>query len=198
MTTSNPEAPAFVRLFYALALPEAAARKLLITANGLRRAPPLRHCRVRWVPEENLHVTLKFLGPQLSASVPELGVVLDTITKTTPPLETHVTRLTAFPTPRKAQIIVAELADPELRLTALATALEGTLAPFKIEPERRPFVAHVTLARLKEHRDLTTALERAPIAVSPFTIASACLFESELDPAGARYKLLHRSPLSSG
>ena len=53
-----------IRLFTAIPLPEALRRRLSMLTRGLRE--------VRWVPEENLHLTLCFIGEVPTARLPDV------------------------------------------------------------------------------------------------------------------------------
>src|SRR5436309_2829655 len=96
----RPEA-ASLRLFVALEVPEQAREAIGAAFAPIRGRFP----KARWVPPENQHVTLKFLGatwPRLS------GWVIDTVAAVATshhPVETRVSGVGAFPKPVRARVL---------------------------------------------------------------------------------------------
>lgn len=138
--------------------------------------------------ESNLHVTLKFLGQVDEARVGAIGDALMAVARRTPAFDVNVGGLGAFPTPMRARILWVGLA-PAAPLAALAAEVDATLAALGIEPEARPFAAHVTLGRVRESRRkpaLADALAR-PADCGRLAVTRVSLIRSELHPRGARY-----------
>jgi 2'-5' RNA ligase len=149
------------------------------------RLPPMPR-RGRAVPRSNWHVTLAFLGE----TAPERRRAYESAAETVAarPFELVLDRLGYFHRPRVlwlgAEIVPEELA-------ALHADLTAVLAEQGFEPDRRPFTAHLTLARkMPPPGDLP--------AVSPLSwpVAEFCLVRSDLDRRGARYTVVRRFPLT--
>lgn len=184
---ARPEAEA-VRLFVAVNLSEEAAAAVERAVDPWRERLP----RGRWVPRENWHVTLKFLGgtyPRLRAWVGEgVGEVAAGAT----PFELRVAGLGVFPGPSRARVLWAGLDDPEGRLAATGARLDGRLAR-EFRAEKRAYTPHLTVARfnppvpMREHAD---ALEATRIEAEPFEVDRLVLYRSHLSPRGARYEPL--------
>ncbi len=108
----------------------------------------------------------------------------------------------AFPSPRKANVLWAGVAD-DGRLGLVAEAVEEVAARLGIgERSTRPFRAHVTVGRSKQGVDARAAL--APFGERLFGAASvdeALVFESRLgrgpDSVGSTYILRHKAALGS-
>jgi 2'-5' RNA ligase len=106
--------------------------------------------QVRWVRDDGLHATVKFLGscpqPQLQKIAEVLSPALVSIT----PFEARVCGLGAFPNLRRPRVLWVGMHASALRL--LASTVETALEPLGFTPEKRPFSAHVTLGRVNGMR----------------------------------------------
>jgi 2'-5' RNA ligase len=186
---SRPEARP-LRLFVAIDLPED-VRELVD-----RGVAPLRerYPRARWVPVRNQHVTLKFLGatwPRLLDRV--LGAV-GAVAARHRPFETRVAGLGAFPSPRRARVLWAGLEDPAGRLAAIATGLDAELAA-EFPPERRPFAAHLTVARFDPPVRLEDDLPEIGLESRPFEVAWLVVYRSHLQRPAPVYEAIATFPL---
>jgi 2'-5' RNA ligase len=105
---------------------------------------------VRWVRDEGLHATVKFLGRVPAARLPVLRDAVTDAVGAMPPLRAAVRRLGMFPNPKRPRVIWVGLdCQP---LTAVAAAVDRALAPLGFAAENRPYHAHITLGRVKELR----------------------------------------------
>jgi 2'-5' RNA ligase len=143
------------------------------------------HRQARRVTVDNLHLTLAFPG-NVTASVQAcLEEAAGRLTGAS--FELDIDRLGYWPGPR---ILWAAPSVTPPELWSLATSLREVLAACGLEPENRPYQAHITLAR-KASRALTVT-RTAPI---PWSIRQFCLVESVSEPAGVRYRVLRIWPL---
>jgi 2'-5' RNA ligase len=169
-----------VRLFAALALPDDARAAL---AGWARSLPP--DPAVRLVPEENLHVTLVFLGAQDEGDV---EAIADAVCSAARPLGAlAVVGAAWLPNPRRPGVLVADLAAPD-ELAALHRDLVAALRPWH-EPESRPLRPHVTVARVRRGQRPASPEIPAHPAVS-FSATGLVLYRSRVGSAGAVYEPL--------
>lgn len=187
-----------LRLFLAIELPaghrSALARRLAAVKGDL---PP-----ARWVREENLHLTLAFLGATDPARVPALTAAVHPAFAAVPRFETALTGPGTFPPGRPARVAWIGLATcPELLSLHRGVAASAARA-LGTEPESRPFHAHVTVARPKKPwtrgaREVFERLDGLP--AEPFEVTEGVLYRSELNPpegGGARYTAVERFALA--
>ena len=171
-----------MRLFLAAELPEPVAGAL---AEWCPRDDGLRP-----VARESLHVTLAFLGQRGEDEAPAIAGLLEPAAR--PVRALALERALALPR-RRPRVLAVELADGDGALAELQGALVRALAEaIGFVPERRAFLPHVTVARLREPR--TPSLRELP-ECGVFAAASLTLFRSHLSPRGARYEALARAPL---
>jgi 2'-5' RNA ligase len=171
------------RLFVALDLPEP-ARAALARFRDAAADPAVW----RPLPETSFHVTLAFLGHREAADVERAGAVLRE-------LPAHAAPELAFGDalllpPRRARVVAVALADPGGALAALQADVSAALAAAGLyEPERRPFRAHVTVARLRPGARAPRRLEPAPERLG-FTSGPVTLYRSRIGRGGAVYEPL--------
>ncbi|MEK6976132.1 MAG: RNA 2',3'-cyclic phosphodiesterase [Candidatus Thermoplasmatota archaeon] len=176
-----------MRLFVGLPVPdsalyEAAKRDLVQAASDARVVPPGSH-----------HVTVRFLGEMAEPD----GVIaaLDRACNGRPALPCVVEGLGSFPgggfpADKKARVAWAGLRAPGVEALA-QTVLEAT-ARFGEPPERRPFVAHVTLARMARPADLRLVIEQHRRTLfAEGVLDRVVLYSSTPTPRGSAYEAEH-------
>lgn len=150
---------------------------------------------MRWVSPESLHLTLRFLGEVPAASVDAITGAVATAVAGIRPFALALGAPRAFPTPRRARVLVLEVAKSEA-LARLAAAVERGVVAAGLAPETRRFRPHVTLARLRRGKDFPAVTATDTPAAETFDVAEVVLFQSELRSSGARYTALARLPLA--
>jgi 2'-5' RNA ligase len=177
-----PRAADHLRLFVALELP-AAARDALAAFRNEAADPDIW----RAVPTEALHLTLAFLGRRPATDVPAIDEVLFANAGPAPRLA--LAGAVLLP-PRRARVLCAALDDPDGTLADLqARVSDGLAAAGLYVPEKRPFRAHATVARLRPRARPPRSVEAAPERLE-FRGEALTLFVSRLHPHGARYEPL--------
>jgi 2'-5' RNA ligase len=187
------------RLFVALEPPEAVRRRVAALAAELRRRAGRAADDLRWVPAENVHLTLQFLG-----AVPEERVsgVIEAVAGAAAgsrPLSLEVRGAGGFPNARRPRVVWLGLEGETAPLTALVADLGRRLMPLGFPPEARAFSPHLTLARARDARGapgLGGALAAAALGEGvAWRAGEIVVFESHLSPRGSRYEPLERAPL---
>jgi 2'-5' RNA ligase len=187
-----------MRLFAAVEIGEGARRVAEATAHALRlgTGPSLD---ARWVPPENMHLTVRFIGHVDDRIVPDMLAALARPIRLAP-FDVELGASGVFPPSGPPRVLWIGLAAGQPGLSALRDEFDRRLAPFGFEPERRTFSAHLTLARLKQPpRSVSTAVRAAVahVATVPaaFHVSHATIFESRVSSRGPRYEPLGRAPL---
>jgi 2'-5' RNA ligase len=190
------------RLFVALEPPEAVRRRLAAIAVELRRAAGRGSDEIRWVPPENVHLTLQFLGGVPEERLPDVERAIRAAAAAARPLSLEVKGAGGFPNARRPRVVWAGLAGDLPALAALVADLGRRLAPLGFPPEDRPFSAHLTLGRAREGRGASgiagALASAAEAAGAPWRGTEVVLFESHLSPKGPRYEALAHAPLGGG
>jgi 2'-5' RNA ligase len=135
------------RVFVAIELPVAVRRKLTEHIDRLRDSIP--NARASWVRDENLHLTLKFLGDIPFTNVEKLSAAASIATTTASPFEVNVEGCGAFPPRGQPRVLWIGIDDPSGQLALLRTALEAECARAGFPRDERPFHPHLTIARIR-------------------------------------------------
>jgi 2'-5' RNA ligase len=176
-----------VRLFVGIPLPalpgvEEVARQLAAVAPSAGLLAP-----------EKWHLTLRFLG-----EVQDPAPVVDALRRAledAPRVAGSLVGVGGFPEDRRARVAWAGVRAEGLAEVArrVRAATEGLGAP-----ETRPFVAHLTLARLPHPQDLGRWCARnAGREWGRFAAEAVVLYRSRAGPAGSAYEALARFPLGA-
>ena len=188
-----------LRLFVALDPPEAARRRLAGMQAELRRAAGRHAEEVRWLPAENVHLTLQFLGAVPEERLPALRAALAATAGQARPLALELKGAGGFPSARRPRVVWAGVGGEIDALAGLAAEVGRRLAPLGFPPEARSFSPHLTLGRAREGRGapgLGGALAQvAGMEGAPWRATELVLYRSYLSPGGARYEALDRFPL---
>ena len=168
-----------IRLFVALQLPEEHRLLLSRLQGGLPN--------VRWVPLENMHLTLRFIGDIANNLAADLDEELAAVDADAFPLELQ--GVGHFDTRGTARALWAGVKlTPQL--SALQARVEKAAVRAGLEPERRKFHPHVTLARLKDFpldRLAGYLSDYAGLTAPSFTVARFSLMSSRLHKDGSIY-----------
>ena len=168
-----------VRLFVALPLGEGLKAQLADLSGGIPGA--------RWVPPENYHLTLRFIGEVENVLADELDEALATIRAK--PFELVLRGLDVFEKAGRIQSLHVGVERCE-RLLHLQSKVETALVRAGLPPERRRFAPHVTLARTeKAAPDKLIAFVQAHnlFRAAPERIDHFSLFSSALGKEQAHY-----------
>jgi 2'-5' RNA ligase len=174
------------RLFVAIRPPEP-IRDLLIDA--MDDSPDFR-----WQDEEQLHLTLRFVGEVDRPVAQDLADALSRIRAER--FQLRINGVGRFEQ-RSSGALWAGV-EPKEPLAALAAKVERVCLAVGLDPERRAFHPHITLARWKGRRSREVAdfLERRrDLKSAPFDVADFILFESQLSRHGAHYEEVASYPL---
>lgn len=195
-----------IRAFIAVELPaemrrdlDAIIRRLQekMSSSGGERARKA----VRWVPSDNIHLTLKFLGEVSNSNVEVLARMLRSEAAHHKPFQVKVEGLGAFPNKRRPRVIwIGSEAPPTLM--ALQNAIEAETRALGYPTEDRPFSPHLTLGRISQNATpqevsivSQVISQEDPGFIGTVQVNGVHLFRSDLKPTGAEYTSLYSFPL---
>jgi RNA 2',3'-cyclic 3'-phosphodiesterase len=170
------------RLFVAIRPPAPVRAHLLALMGGVAGA--------RWQDEEQLHLTLRFIGEVEQGTFYEIGSALAGVSH--PPIELRLKGLGQFPPRGGPQTLWAGLEDPDA-LASLKRRIERAIVSVGLVPERRKFTPHVTLGRFRfgppEDRFGSWLAGRSLFRSSAFPVSAFGLYSSVLRPEGSLHAL---------
>ncbi len=187
MTSSDSvEGDERLRLFLAFPLPDA-TRRAVARWQGTDLGA-LREARV--VPAENLHITIAFLGSRPAGELESIaGALRDAVGSVSPPVLTPM----RYRETRSVGMLLFD--DEEGRATRIAQDAHGRLEQLGVyEPERRPWLPHLTVVRFRERPRLQPSIPE----LGPVRMSDAAVYMSRLRPSGAQYEVVESVPLGGG
>ncbi len=187
--------------FIAIEFPESIHEKLDEVIQRLRQN---NAGTVRWVPAQNIHLTLKFLGDISPANLDMLCKILAAESSRHAPFSVKVGGLGAFPSARRPRVIWIGITDTPA-LDALQHGVETETRRLGYAPEERPFSPHLTLGRVAHNvlpdqiRQLSDALIETKVGnLGTVEVQKLTVFRSDLQPGGAVYTPLFSCALAEG
>lgn len=176
------------RLFVALRPPPAIREQLLDMTDGVAAA--------RWQDDEQLHITMRFIGAVERPAAEEVAAALAQVSA---PAPTVVLAGVGRFSKRGGDALWAGVAPHDV-LAHLHRKVDQACVRAGLEPERRAYLPHITLARLPRSAANDPEVDRwvanhAGLASTPFTLAHLVLYESHLGRGGAQYEAVARWPL---
>jgi 2'-5' RNA ligase len=178
------------RLFIAVPLTDAATAAVAVVVESIRAGEPEGR-GVRWVRLDGLHLTLRFLGPTPEPRVPDLAAAVASVARDGEPFTITIRGAGSFPPTGRPRTIWLDIRDGVESLEGLAARLDDRLAGAGWERERRPFRAHLTLARADGVRSGPATVAALTAAAADLAIESTIdrmvLFESITGSGRARY-----------
>lgn len=188
-----------VRLFVSVELPEEVKRELgklgdRLRSNGLET--------LKWVAPENIHITLKFLGYVQPGIIKDIILEINKASSAFGPFDIGLKGLGVFPALSRPQVLWVGLSGEVGRLQILAGQLEEKLMGLGFAAEKRRFIPHLTLARVRpgmlpgELQALAEVVSRTGFNFTyPVKVNCVNLMQSRLAAEGAVYTRLHQAKL---
>jgi 2'-5' RNA ligase len=146
----------------------------------------------RWIPPQNYHLTVKFLGEVDEVLIPSINEAAIRAASRASPFDMVFGGFGGFPSLSKPRVLFYRIEEGAGELESLAGDLERAMEPLGFEREGRRFKAHLTLARVR--RPLSGGLRRKLDSVPPLPgsaiqeVDRFLLMRSHLNPKGATYE----------
>lgn len=148
---------------------------------------------IRWVVQENLHFTLKFLGAVEEEKITSIIKAVGRVVRPAQPFSLTAGGIGVFPDIRKPRVLWVGLEAQGLQ--TLSQEVEAALEPLGFAPEKRGFKPHLTIGRW---RNFTAKAQRLKEEIDHWkdqdfgqsTVEEVVIFQSILKPNGAVYSPL--------
>lgn len=133
-----------------------------INSNAARLVDRLASSQAsyNWVPEENLHITLNFVGDLLDREIPEFCKLMKEAICEHRPFELEVTGLGAFPEIDQPRTIWLGVNEGDEALSAIFRTGLGVMQDWGFNKPRNDYVPHMTLGRLKRSGSWNESLSK--------------------------------------
>lgn len=175
------------RLFVALRPPLSIRERLLAVMGGIQGA--------RWQQDAQLHLTLRYIGEVDTPIANDVAAALEQVRH--PPLDLQLDGCGMFDTRGRPNAVWAGV-GPRAPLAALHRKVDQAVVRAGLEPERRAYVPHITLARLPGAAGPVDRFlaDHAALTSPAFTVTHMTLYESRMGHGGSSYEPVTRFPLT--
>ena len=153
---------------------------------------------VRWIPAEQLHLTVKFLGEVPDRDVNKVAEAVGRAAGTATPCDLAIAGCGCFPPRGPVRIVWAGGSEDTGALVRCVEGVEAELAQLGYPKERRPFSPHITIGRVKEDRSggrLRSAVDAHTYPSAKEAVTSITVMSSVLSPKGPTYTPVSRTNL---
>lgn len=183
-----------LRCFTAIEIPETVKISIAYISDSLKKSG----ADVKWIADENIHITLQFLGETEESLIPEIKEALYKILAPYSLFYIKIGDVGCFPSARRPRIIWVGIEDSQ-SLINLYKNIASEMVKFGYQKEERGFTPHLTIGRVKSNRnmgELLKRLEEFTVTDFPaFEVQNIRLMKSELKPSGAKHYCLAEIPI---
>ncbi|MBI9037350.1 MAG: RNA 2',3'-cyclic phosphodiesterase [Bacteroidales bacterium] len=174
-----------------------AAIKINPNENFLQLFYRLKHAmkndKIKWVAEENIHITLKFFGETDEKTIASICEVLDDVSCDFQAFTINFSKVGIFGSSYKPRVIWFGI-ESNAALLSIEKNLNDKLERIGIKNDRQNFVPHLTIARIKSIWDKKSFQREIHkyknIEIQNFHVEKIILFESILRPQGPKYEII--------
>lgn len=187
------------RVFIAIEIPKEIRGRIAQHIASLRDEAP--DVRASWNREENIHLTLKFLGDVPINRLEVLSQAAKQSAQQLASLPVSIEGCGAFPDRGSPRVLWIGIEDPGGALNRLNDSVEENCARAGFAREKRTFNPHLTIARLRQPqgtRRLAELHQQKGFAKAVFVASDLSLIRSELSSKGSRYTTLARHGFVGG
>ena len=148
---------------------------------------------INWVNRENIHLTLRFIGPTVIDEISKLNSMLENVSKNFKDFSLEINGTGCFPKKERPRIIWLGVKGEIAKLNDLVLSINKNLEEMGYPNDDRNFVPHITLGRIKYPQknipDLRSFLNYSfkPIKIK---VKKFSLFQTETFSSGSVYSLI--------
>ncbi len=185
-----------IRTFIAVEISKAIRRRAVDLIHRLDKSG----ASVNWVPPENMHLTLKFLGNVHNRELSTVCDALETTVWEMPDFSIQCHGAGVFPRPERPRTVWMGVGQGRDELIRLQGLVEKALEPFRFRREQRRFTPHLTIGRVQGGSpnldDLAERIAKCEDYEAGETIVSeVVVFSSEIKRGAPEYNVIGRATL---
>lgn len=179
-----------IRTFIAVRLPERIRHRVADAGNSLKESG----ADVKWAPEENLHITIKFIGAVEPMRLAALNTAVEQAACGIAPFAVSIGGAGAFPKIVRPSVVWVGVTSGVKELETLAGRVESFAEEAGFPREERKFNPHITVGRVKTPvgmQKLSASLEKLKhVEAGTFTVDTVSIMKSRVTPSGAVYSAM--------
>ena len=152
---------------------------------------------IKWIPIENIHLTLSFLGNMSNYDILDfIKLIEHNITIT--PFKISISKTGIFPAVKSPKVLWLSVDKGIDELQLLHHEIKKSIGGIKDNYEENIFIPHITIAKIKMRLGKIDVLSFLNTVYSPIELEVnfICMYESKLFPEGSQYTVLNTFPLN--
>ena len=179
-----------MRCFISIEMPVDIKREIGGIIEDVREHVGYKSKGIRWVPPQNIHLTLKFLGGARDNLIPKIEKGLSLTCMNHSQFNINIRGVDVFPSSKYPSVLWIGI-DESDELKRLYLDIEESMSELGIEKESRRFSPHLTIGRIKDKNDIEPALKELYVFKDTFfgniEVMEVLLMKSILRSTGAEH-----------
>ena len=178
-----------IRTFIAIDTPETVSEVALLLKSSVKA----NQKAVKWVRKENIHITLRFIGPTAPGEVDKINRLLREISGQNSDLSLTVSGTGCFPKKERPRILWLGVGGDVAKLKLLVEMIRSEMDQLGYPQEEHNYSSHITIGRIRYPQKVTpdiTDFLTAQYEPVLWNVPKIILYQSELLPSGALYSIL--------
>ena len=178
-----------IRTFVSVSVP----KEIVNIQSMLKSTVEPKGVKVRWVMNGKMHLTLKFIGNTTQGSIDNLNEALFNVVKSAKVINLSISGTGAFPVKGRPNVLWLGIKGDIDELKQLTVIINNSLEPLGFITEKRDFLPHVTIARIKSNQKKIPNISNylnTTFTELPMKIVKISLVQSESFPKGTFYTIL--------
>ncbi len=178
-----------IRTFIAIDTPETVSEVALLLKSSVKA----NQKAVKWVRKENIHITLRFIGPTAPGEVDKINRLLREISGQNSDLSLTVSGTGCFPKKERPRILWLGVDGDVAELKLLVEMITSEMDQLGYPQEEHNYSSHITIGRIRYPQKVTpdiTDFLTAQYEPVLWNVPKIILYQSELLQSGALYSIL--------
>ena len=178
-----------IRTFVSVSVP----KEIVNIQSMLKSTLEPKGVKVRWVMNGKMHLTLKFIGNTTQGSIDNLNEALFNVVKSAKVINLSISGTGAFPVKGRPNVLWLGIKGDIDELKQLTVNINNSLEPLGFITEKRDFLPHVTIARIKSNQKKIPNISNylnTTFTELPMKIVKISLMQSESFSKGTFYTIL--------
>ena len=178
-----------IRTFVSVSVP----KEIVNIQSMLKSTVEPKGVKVRWVMNGKMHLTLKFIGNTTQGSIDNLNEALFNVVKSAKAINLSISGTGAFPVKGRPNVLWLGIKGDIDELKQLTVNINNSLEPLGFITEKRDFLPHVTIARIKSNQKKIPNISNylnTTFTELPMKIVKISLMQSESFSKGTFYTIL--------
>lgn len=178
-----------IRTFVSVSVP----KEIVNIQSMLKSTVEPKGLKLRWVMNGKMHLTLKFIGNTTQGSIDNLNEALFNVVKSAKVINLSISGTGAFPVKGRPNVLWLGIKGDIDELKQLTVNINNSLEPLGFITEKREFLPHVTIARIKSNQKKIPNISNylnTTFTELPMKIVKISLVQSESFSKGTFYTIL--------